>query len=289
MLGPVSDAVPRNGRAYRIRAVKDSVTGGGYLSLEGLPDTVIYHSGWFRLERLPLQLTVGSLAARALAIRRSRRGTGGRQRGDEAEALRSENEAQRAAATGMSVRIVSLARERDKFSDALTASEKLVAFVSERYGSAVRKRKLRSLGRRLKLALRKLPVRRKAYELVSDSAFFERHFYLNDNDAVRAAGLNPVVHYLKWGSREGRSPNPFSSESDYRNRNPVKDSKSANLRRALPLRLAVCRALSAFASRNGALRRRRATVPARRVLRCCFGERRRVCGLGRLSIGGGAC
>jgi hypothetical protein len=68
ILGPLSDAVPRHGRAYRIRAIKDSITGGGYLSLEGLPETVIYHSGWFRLARRPIRATARSLADRALAI-----------------------------------------------------------------------------------------------------------------------------------------------------------------------------------------------------------------------------
>ena len=68
ILGPLSGAIPRNGHAYRIRAVKDSMTGGGYLSLEGLPDTVIYHSGWFRLARRPLRVAARSLAACALAI-----------------------------------------------------------------------------------------------------------------------------------------------------------------------------------------------------------------------------
>lgn len=69
ILGPLSDAVPRNGHAYRVRAVKDSMTGGGYLSLEGLPETVIYHPGWFRLARRPVRVAVRSIAARALAIR----------------------------------------------------------------------------------------------------------------------------------------------------------------------------------------------------------------------------
>ena len=77
MLGPVSDAVPRDGQAYRIRAVKDGLTGGGYLSLEGLPETVIYHSGWFRLARRPLRLTVASLATRAVTICRGPRRPGG--------------------------------------------------------------------------------------------------------------------------------------------------------------------------------------------------------------------
>ena len=68
ILGPLSDAVPRNGCVYRVRAVKDGITGGAYLSLDGLPETVIYHSGWFRLARRPVRVAARRMAARALSL-----------------------------------------------------------------------------------------------------------------------------------------------------------------------------------------------------------------------------
>ncbi len=113
-----------------------------------------------------------------------------------------------------------LIRDRHKLRDDVDASEKLVAYVSERYRSTIRRRWFRSLRRRLWFIFRKLPVARSAYRLVSDSVFFEKHFYLNDNPDVKASGIDPVVHYLKWGSREGRWPSPYFSESGYRDRYP---------------------------------------------------------------------
>ena len=74
--------------------------------------------------------------------------------------------------------------------------------------------------RRLWLAVRKLPVRRQAYEAISDSSLFEKHFYLSSYPDVRASGIDPIIHYLILGSKEGRSPSPFFSEAEYRKRYP---------------------------------------------------------------------
>ena len=150
---------------------------------------------------------------------------------DELEELQRETKAARTEAVAelksksrlleeQSKRIDSLIKDRRKLRHAVDASERLVAYASERYRSSVRRRWLRSLRRRLWLTFRKLPVSRSAYRLVSDSVFFEKHFYLNDNPDVEASGIDPVIHYLKWGSREGRSPSPFFSESGYRDRYP---------------------------------------------------------------------
>jgi O-antigen biosynthesis protein len=135
-------------------------------------------------------------------------------------AMQSQNEAQRAANADGLERIALLQNEQNALRAALDTSERLVAYVSERYRSAVRKRKLRSLKRRLWLAVRKLPVRRQAYEVVSDSSLFEKHFYLSSNPDVRASGIDPIIHYLISGSKEGRSPSPFFSEAEYRKRHP---------------------------------------------------------------------
>ena len=49
---------------------------------------------------------------------------------------------------------------------------------------------------------------------------FEKHYYLAANPDVRAARIDPVVHYLKYGTKEGRSPNPFFRETAYLERYP---------------------------------------------------------------------
>jgi GT2 family glycosyltransferase len=42
------------------------------------------------------------------------------------------------------------------------------------------------------------------------SPYFDSEWYLQQNPDVRSAGANPLVHYLKHGSAEGRHPNPFN-------------------------------------------------------------------------------
>lgn len=39
------------------------------------------------------------------------------------------------------------------------------------------------------------------------SPFFDSDWYATNNADVRAAGLNPYVHYIQWGRHEGRLPN----------------------------------------------------------------------------------
>ena len=47
------------------------------------------------------------------------------------------------------------------------------------------------------------------------SQFFDTNYYLETNPDVEQSGINPLVHYSRWGKREGRSPLPSSSESQY--------------------------------------------------------------------------
>ena len=44
-------------------------------------------------------------------------------------------------------------------------------------------------------------------------------FMCNSNPDVRAAGVDPVVHYVRIGSEKGRDPSPFFSETGYRSQN----------------------------------------------------------------------
>ena len=64
------------------------------------------------------------------------------------------------------------------------------------------------------------PVRFGEYQLVRNSVFFDKNFYLNENPDVKAAGADPIVHYLQYGAKEGRNPGPSFSETGYRALNP---------------------------------------------------------------------
>ncbi|GJD31119.1 hypothetical protein PMNALOAF_2372 [Methylobacterium adhaesivum] len=76
---------------------------------------------------------------------------------------------------------------------------------------------------------REAPIRRDAggeigpgsdYGDVAASGLFDRAFYLRDNPDVAEAGIDPVVHYLTAGFREGREPAAFFDGRGYRARYP---------------------------------------------------------------------
>jgi hypothetical protein len=52
------------------------------------------------------------------------------------------------------------------------------------------------------------------------SPLFSTGFYLAQNPDVRVSGLNPLAHYLRWGWREGRDPNPLFDTDWYLRENP---------------------------------------------------------------------
>jgi SAM-dependent methyltransferase len=103
---------------------------------------------------------------------------------------------------------------------ALAHSERLIAYMSNRYASSIRERKLEGLRLRLWLSVQRLPVRPSLYALIRNSPLFDRQYYLAANPDVQSAGIDPVIHYVAHGSREGRDPSPCFSETGYMALNP---------------------------------------------------------------------
>jgi len=60
----------------------------------------------------------------------------------------------------------------------------------------------------------------KALEAIRNSLFFNSAHYLETNPDVRAAGVDPALHYLVHGGGEGRDPGPFFSTKAYLARYP---------------------------------------------------------------------
>src|SRR6266478_8117282 len=52
------------------------------------------------------------------------------------------------------------------------------------------------------------------------AAGFDREWYLGHYPDVRAAKFDPLSHFLKWGAREGRDPNPLFWSGFYLAANP---------------------------------------------------------------------
>jgi hypothetical protein len=62
-------------------------------------------------------------------------------------------------------------------------------------------------------------LRRRAEKKLTEAGF-DREWYLDRYPDVRAAEVDPLSHFLKWGAREGRDPNPLFWSSFYLANNP---------------------------------------------------------------------
>jgi hypothetical protein len=54
---------------------------------------------------------------------------------------------------------------------------------------------------------------------------FDATFYLDCNPDVKAAGVNPLKHFIRHGWKEGRDPNPYFSVSYYLSKKPDLEKK----------------------------------------------------------------
>src|SRR3546814_16173797 len=52
-------------------------------------------------------------------------------------------------------------------------------------------------------------------EVLRRCRLFDADFYLDGNSDVRAAGVDPLVHYVRHGAFEGRWPNPWFDGRGY--------------------------------------------------------------------------
>src|SRR5690606_21894523 len=57
-------------------------------------------------------------------------------------------------------------------------------------------------------------------KVIAASGLFDRSFYESEYPDVLALGMDPVEHYVRWGSRLGRKPNPWFDTSFYSRRYP---------------------------------------------------------------------
>jgi glycosyltransferase involved in cell wall biosynthesis len=60
-----------------------------------------------------------------------------------------------------------------------------------------------------------MKIHKKHLFTIQDSGMFDEDWYLSKYPDVRAAGLHPIIHYLKYGELLGRDPNPNFSTRFY--------------------------------------------------------------------------
>ncbi|MDR2852462.1 MAG: glycosyltransferase [Burkholderiaceae bacterium] len=59
-----------------------------------------------------------------------------------------------------------------------------------------------------------------ALRLIGASGFFDASWYLMTYPDVSAIRMNPLLHYVRYGAKEGRDPGPFFSSQGYLDANP---------------------------------------------------------------------
>jgi FMN phosphatase YigB (HAD superfamily) len=64
-------------------------------------------------------------------------------------------------------------------------------------------------------------------KVISSSPYFDSGWYLDNNDDLRSAGVDPLDHFLHHGEREGRSPGPMFDSTAYEAMHP--DAEGAAL------------------------------------------------------------
>jgi glycosyltransferase involved in cell wall biosynthesis len=57
-------------------------------------------------------------------------------------------------------------------------------------------------------------------KLIRASLLFDDTWYLDQNQDVRSNGLDPLVHFVLWGAKEGRAPNALFDPAWYLTQNP---------------------------------------------------------------------
>ena len=67
----------------------------------------------------------------------------------------------------------------------------------------------------------------KEYKLISKSKYFDKKWYLASYPEVNETGVDPVMHYLTIGWKEGKNPSPDFNTNDYLER--YSDVKNANM------------------------------------------------------------
>ena len=63
------------------------------------------------------------------------------------------------------------------------------------------------------------------YIIIKKSKLFDARYYLHHNEDIRTADINPLLHFINWGWKEGRNPSESFNTQLYLSEHPeLKDS-----------------------------------------------------------------
>jgi len=67
----------------------------------------------------------------------------------------------------------------------------------------------------VKNKLKRIIREKREYRTIIKSGLFMQAYYLSNNPDVHESGINPLLHYLRFGSNEGRKANPYFDDAWY--------------------------------------------------------------------------
>lgn len=83
---------------------------------------------------------------------------------------------------------------------------------------------------RKNISIKNVLINIKGYNAIKKNHLLDIDYYLNSNPDIRVSGVDPILHYMYHGFKEGRNPNPafngdyyFKTHADVRtsNLNPL--------------------------------------------------------------------
>lgn len=69
---------------------------------------------------------------------------------------------------------------------------------------------------------------KKDVSVIRNSPFFDSAWYLKRYADVQKSGLDPALHYLRFGAKEGRDPGPNFSTLEYMKKHPELENSGEN-------------------------------------------------------------
>ncbi|KTC93481.1 chromosome segregation protein [Legionella cincinnatiensis] len=102
------------------------------------------------------------------------------------------------------------------------SKNKKILFLEQTIAS-LRKKKIYQFTQRIRKKILINPIK-----ICSSSVFFDANWYLDYYPDVKASGLDPVMHYVKYGAAEKRDPGPNFSTIFYLEENPEVEKMGVN-------------------------------------------------------------
>lgn len=65
-----------------------------------------------------------------------------------------------------------------------------------------------------------IELNNRGFKTIKEKGLFDSRYYLQENPDIRESGIDPLLHYMFHGFKEGRNPSPSFDNDYYLNENP---------------------------------------------------------------------